>query len=122
MANTFLFLGGISAAIAVALGGLRAHVLQGRLEPARLTMLDVGTRYHLMHAAVTVLVAALIESHWHTTWLALAGWGFTLGTLGFPCLLYVYAFTGRAICLRLSMIGGTLFIGGWVCLAMGAVM
>ncbi len=116
-----LFLGALSAAVAVAVGGARAHVLANRLAPARLTMLEVGMRYHLAHATAMILVALML-AHLHHPLIPAAGWGFALGTLLFPGLLYIYAFTGHASLLKLSAIGGVLFVLSWVGLALGIVL
>ena len=116
-----LFFGALSAAIAVAVGGARAHWLAGRLEPLRLTMLEVGMRYHLAHATAMILVAVVLLHLEHPLVVA-AGWGFALGTLLFPGLLYLYAFTGQKRLLKFSAIGGIVFVVSWACLAIGVIL
>ena len=116
-----LFLGSLSAAVAVAVGGARAHWLANRLEPLRLTMLEVGMRYHLAHATAMILVAVVL-THLEHPLVIVAGYGFLLGTLLFPGLLYLYAFTGHPRLLKFSAIGGILFVLSWACLAIGVVL
>ena len=124
MTESMLMIGAISAAIAVLIGGARAHLLNGKLDPQRLALLDVGSRYQLIHALAIVLIALIAAAGKpaNGTLLAAAGWGFVLGTLLFPCVLYAYAFTGQKLWLRVSMLGGGIFVAAWTTLALAAVV
>ena len=53
----FLFLGALSAAIAVAAGAVGAHALQSTLTPERLAVFETAVRYQTYHAIGMCVVA-----------------------------------------------------------------
>lgn len=120
MDRLLLFVGATSAAMAVLVGGARAHLLAKRLAPFQLTMLEVGMRYQLAHAT-GIILAAIMLAHLDSSLPRVAGWGFVLGTLLFPIVLYTYALTGKKIILKISPIGGAVLLASWLTLALGAL-
>ncbi len=123
--HTLLLIGALSGALAVLIGGMRAHVLHRRLSPDRLAMLDVGSRYQLVHA-IAILIAVMLAGGGgegrDPALLIAAGWGFVIGILLFPCVLYAYAFTGHRALLRMSMLGGAVFVAAWVTLGASVIV
>jgi uncharacterized membrane protein YgdD (TMEM256/DUF423 family) len=117
MDPVFTLIGALSAAIAVFAGGARAHLLDKRLPPQRLPMLEVGMRYQGLHA-MGLLICALAQPHYDNYWPVAAGWLFVAGTVIFPGAMYTYALSGFKPALRLTPLGGLLFVLGWLALAM----
>ena len=63
MDRTFLLLGSIAAALAVAVGAFGAHALRGRVGDEMLSTFEVGARYHMYHA-LALLAVAWVSSRW----------------------------------------------------------
>jgi uncharacterized membrane protein YgdD (TMEM256/DUF423 family) len=121
MERTFLILGSLSGALAVALGAFGAHGLKSVLSPDLLATFETGVRYQMYHALALVAVA-LVATRWPATGLlAAAGWLFVAGTVLFSGSLYLLAFTGvRWLGAITPLGGGVAFIAGWLCLALVA--
>lgn len=117
----FLGIGGLSAAIAVFMGGARAHLLEKRLPRERLPMLEVGMRYQALHAFGLMFCAVAVE-HYPTFWPRLAGGLFIAGTVLFPFVMYIYALFGFKPVMKLSPLGGLIFVLGWLALALTPMM
>ena len=112
----FLFLGALSAAIAVAAGAVGAHALQSTLTPERLAVFETAVRYQTYHAIGLCVVAwAVVRFEGRAA--PLAGALFALGTLAFCGSLYAYALTGWRAAALAAPVGGAAFIAGWICLA-----
>lgn len=104
---------------AVALGAFGAHGLKGRVGPEFLEIWKTGVLYHLVHAVVLVV-------------LALAGAGlrgvriasglFVAGILVFSGTLYALVLTGRGFWGAITPVGGLLLLGGWLALAIAAIV
>jgi len=116
---TFLALGALSAAVAVALGAFGAHALRARLSPDLLATFEVGVRYQMYHA-LALLAAAWAMGRWPGQPLLLAGWCFVAGTLLFSGSLYLLVLTGHRWLGAVTPLGGGAFIAGWLLLAWGA--
>jgi uncharacterized membrane protein YgdD (TMEM256/DUF423 family) len=107
---------GIVGALGVALGAFGAHGLkQVVTDPHLLDVWETGARYHLVHAAALLGVAA------HPGRPRWAGWAFVLGVLVFSGSLYTMALTDQRWLGAITPIGGVSFIAGWVMLAMAPV-
>lgn len=117
----FFAIGALSGCVAVTVGGARAHVLDKRLPKERLPMLEVGMRYQMAHSMALMLTSAAVVS-FPGVLPRLAGWGFVTGIVIFPCVLYVYAFTGRRAMLKLTPIGGVVLLASWICLALSPIL
>jgi uncharacterized membrane protein YgdD (TMEM256/DUF423 family) len=120
MDRRFLFLGSLSAMLAVALGAFGAHALRASITPLRLVTFETGVRYQMYHALALILVA-LLTAHLPKRLSAAAGWLFVAGTLFFSGSLYALALTGTRSWGAVAPIGGVCFLAGWICLAWTAI-
>lgn len=117
----FLFLGSVSAMLAVAAGAIGAHALKASLTPQALEVFDTAVRYQMLHA-VALCVVAWAQGRFQSPRLAsISGALFVVGTALFSGSLYLQSISGLAGVARLAPFGGAAFIGGWVCLAWMAV-
>ncbi len=120
MERTFLIMGSLSGALAVALGAFGAHGLRSVLSPDLLATYETGVRYHMYHA-LALLAVALVATRWPATGLlSAAGWLFVAGTVLFSGSLYLLAFTSARWLGAITPFGGVAFIAGWLCLALVA--
>ena len=104
---------GLMGAAGVALGAFGAHGLKDVVtDPALMENWHTAARYHLIHAAALLGVAA----HPHPP--RAAGVSFTIGICIFSGTLYLMAVTGMRWLGAITPIGGVLLIVGWVALAM----
>lgn len=117
----FLFLGSVSAMLAVAAGAFGAHALKAALTPQALAVFDTAVRYQMLHA-LALCVVAWAQGRFQSHRLAsIAGALFVLGTALFSGSLYLHSVSGLAGAAIFAPFGGAAFIGGWVCLAWMAV-
>jgi uncharacterized membrane protein YgdD (TMEM256/DUF423 family) len=118
----WLALAGLSGAAAVAAEAASRHLLAG--DPYRLELAATGGRYGLIHAVALVAVALLADAARpgaRRRWLAISGWCLAAALLLFPGSLYLLAAGAPGAVARLTPIGGTLFIAGWLALAVAAL-
>jgi uncharacterized membrane protein YgdD (TMEM256/DUF423 family) len=115
--RTFLRLGALSAAIAVAAGAFGAHALRSRLAPDLLQVFETGARYHMYHA-LGLLAVAWAAGRTEAAGPRRAGWLFVLGTLLFSGSLYLMALTGARWLGAVTPLGGAAWIAGWTILAL----
>lgn len=119
--KNFLFLAGLSGALAVIAGAFGAHGLQGRLEPRLLASFTTAAQYHLIHA-VAMGVAALTARDGRAAPRArLAAMLFLAGTVLFSGSLYALALSGIRFFAFVTPVGGVAFIAGWIMLALAAL-
>lgn len=130
--------GAILAALAVVFGAFAAHGLDEFLvekygtQPAKtiagfsvpaawksLQDFKTGADYQMYHAIGMIVVGLLSRTEPRKS-LQGAGWCFLLGIVFFSGSLYALTLTGETKLGMVAPIGGTLFIVGWVLLAMGA--
>ncbi|MFO0582787.1 MAG: DUF423 domain-containing protein [Anaeromyxobacter sp.] len=119
MDRTFLSVGAVSAALAVAAGAFGAHALKARLGPDLLAIWDTGARYHLAHA-LGLFAVAWAATRFPGAAVAWAGWLLVLGTVLFSGSLYALALSGVRALGAVTPFGGVAFIAGWLCLAWAA--
>ncbi|MBA3919843.1 MAG: DUF423 domain-containing protein [Gemmatimonas sp.] len=119
MERTFLMLGALSGAIAVAAGAFGAHALQSRVEPRLVEVFETGARYQMFHA-LALLAVAWAATRWPGSLTTASGWLFVAGTVVFSGSLYAMTFTGIRALGAITPIGGVCFIAGWICLALAA--
>ncbi len=117
----FLFLGALSAAVAVAAGALGAHALQSVLAPQQLAVFETAVRYQMYHA-LAMCAAAWTIGRFRGRAATLAGALFALGTLLFSGGLYLHSLAGLRAAAMVVPVGGAAFIAGWLCLAWTAVV
>jgi len=112
----------IMLALAVSIGALGAHGLQGRLDAYSIGVYEKGVFYHFIHAlgmlAVPLLVRAGLISQPAATW---TGWLLLAGIVLFSGRLYVLAITGVKTLGAITPFGGVAFIAAWVVLAVCAL-
>lgn len=112
--NRPLMIAGLLGATAVAAGAFGAHALAATVTPERLAVWETASQYHLIHAAVLVLLALQSEQD-GTRW----KWpilGFTVGVLLFSFSLYALVLTGATMLAMVTPIGGMLLILSWLLL------
>jgi uncharacterized membrane protein YgdD (TMEM256/DUF423 family) len=120
MQRTFLALGALSGALAVAAGAFGAHGLRGRLSPDLMAIFETAARYHMYHALALIAVAA-IATRLQGRGADVAGWLFVAGTVVFSGSLYLLALGGPRWLGAVTPLGGLCFIVGWVALAWSAL-
>lgn len=120
MHRGFIFLGAVSAALAVALGAFGAHVLGPRLSPELLAVYQTGVDYHFVHALGLLLIGIAAGGLGKSRPLQLAGWLMLGATLLFSGSLYLLAVTGVRWLGAITPFGGTAFILAWALLALAA--
>lgn len=104
----------IAGFLAVALGAFGAHGLHDLLEKnGRLATWETAVLYHLTHAVVLLLIAALRPLRAVAWWLMLAGVAVFSGTL------YVLALTNMKWLGAITPFGGVFLLCGWLALAFG---
>jgi uncharacterized membrane protein YgdD (TMEM256/DUF423 family) len=122
----WLGLAAVSGAAAVAAEAIARHALAG--DAVRGDWVAIGGRYGLIHAVALLVVAALARDSAGTSdwlarrFLAASGWCFAAGLVLFPGSLYLRALDAPVAVARLTPIGGTLFIIGWLALLAAAVI
>jgi uncharacterized membrane protein YgdD (TMEM256/DUF423 family) len=122
MERTFLALGALSAAVAVAAGAFGAHGLRSRLSPEHLAVFETGARYQMYHA-LGLVAAAWAASRGPSAASAAgwAGWLFAAGTLLFSGSLYALTLSGVRAFGAVTPFGGVAFVAGWIALAVAAL-
>jgi uncharacterized membrane protein YgdD (TMEM256/DUF423 family) len=116
-ARTFLLLGCVCAAVAVALGAFGAHALEGRLTPERIATWETAARYHFYHS-LGLLIVGLLGMHLaESARLRWAGWSMFAGILLFSGSLYVLSVSGLSYLGAVTPFGGVAFLLGWLLLA-----
>ena len=111
MRRSPLILAGVAGASGVAAGAFGAHALRDSLSPDLLEVFDTAARYHLVHAAALLAVAAL-PGRFATA----AAWCFAGGIVLFSGSLYALALTDERRLGAVTPVGGVAFIAGWLCL------
>ncbi|MFT5299608.1 MAG: uncharacterized membrane protein YgdD (TMEM256/DUF423 family) [Mariniblastus sp.] len=128
MTRYCIFLGGLFAALAVALGAYHAHGLEKilgdkfafdpELFSKRMGNWGTAASYQMYHSIGLILVG-LISMFRTSKWLSVAGVCFLVGIVLFSGLLYVLAWTDTRILGAIVPIGGVAMIIGWIALALG---
>ncbi len=118
--TALIVLGAGFAALAVVLGAFGAHGLEARLTERALATWQTGVQYHFLHALALLAVAALwarLANGWATT----SAIAFVLGIVLFSGSLYALALGAPRVLGAVAPLGGTLFILGWIALAVAAL-
>jgi uncharacterized membrane protein YgdD (TMEM256/DUF423 family) len=109
----WLAVAAVNGALAVAAGAFGAHGLETRLTPDMLAVFETGARYHMYHA-LAIGLAAIAGARW-------AAGLFLGGIVLFSGSLYLLALSGMSALGMITPLGGVLFLGGWICLAVSAL-
>jgi uncharacterized membrane protein YgdD (TMEM256/DUF423 family) len=112
-ARLFLILGGINAALAVALGAFGAHGLKARLTPDMLAVYQTGVHYHLFHALGLLAVGLSAAQITDAAVLRWSGWLMLAGIVLFCGSLYVMGVAGLRWLGAVTPLGGLSFIVAW---------
>jgi uncharacterized membrane protein YgdD (TMEM256/DUF423 family) len=100
--------------LAVALGAFGAHGLKATLEATgQAANWQTAAHYHLVHAVVMLVVAALQPMRRAAWWLLFAG------VLIFSGTLYVLALTNVKWLGAITPLGGAALLAGWLALVFG---
>jgi uncharacterized membrane protein YgdD (TMEM256/DUF423 family) len=127
-ARTWLAIGALLGALAVAAGAFGAHGLKGALaadgslsdiDQQQLANWETAARYQMYHAPA-LLAVGFVAARGKSRLVPLAGGSFLLGTIIFSGCLFALVLTGQSWLGAVVPIGGTLLIIGWVCLAAAA--
>lgn len=123
LARRILVAAGISGALGVILGSFGAHgldsFLAGRgldaeLIGKRLDQFDTAVRYHLLHTAVLLALAAVPLGS--PTWRRWAFRLFLLGLILFSGSLYLLVLTNTPVLGAITPLGGVCWIAAWLTL------
>lgn len=112
--RNFVMWGGLSAALAVALGAFGAHSLKKMVSAEALGWWETAARYHLMMALATVLFGVV---RLHRPGGSLAGYALTLGTVVFSGSLYAMTLGAPRWFGAITPFGGLAIMGGLIALA-----
>lgn len=112
-------LGAVNAALAVGAGAFGAHGLKERLSAEMLAVFETGARYHMYHA-LALLAVGWLASQAPSSMVQAAGWCFVVGIVLFSGSLYALAISGVTKLGMITPFGGTLFLVGWVLVAVAA--
>ncbi len=118
--SSWMVLGSILGACAVALGAFGAHGLKTRVGPDMLAVFETAVRYHLTHA-LALLAVAWASERWPGGASTAAGWLFAAGIVIFSGSLYVMVLTGARWLGAITPLGGLALIAGWCALALAAL-
>ena len=117
----FLFLAGAFGFLSVAIGAFGAHALKNSIGPEMLEINRTGSQYQMYHSLALLAVAILLKFYPDSKFFNLAGWLFVGGIIIFSGSLYALSLTGLKTLGAITPIGGLCFLGGWVCVLVGAL-
>jgi uncharacterized membrane protein YgdD (TMEM256/DUF423 family) len=121
--NVFVAWGAFLAALAMALGAVGSHLLQGRLSPALMDIYHIANQFQIYHALGLILVGILMQIRQgrNVALLRWAGWIMLLGIVLFCGGLTVLTLTGWMWMAIFAPFGGTAFIVAWILVGVGAL-
>ena len=112
----FLILAAVLAASALLVGSLGAHLWQDLLtDPDTAGRFQRDENYLFYHALGLAVVAQLVE-RFPTQKFQSVGWCFAAGVIIFSGSLLVYSVTGFQSIIKMTPLGGSLLILGWILL------
>lgn len=114
LTKLFFVLGGVNAALAVALGAFGAHVLKARIPGDMMAVYQTAFHYHAMHALGLLAVGAAASWLPGSGYLKLAGWAMVAGIVLFSGSLYILSASGARWLGSITPFGGVAFICGWI--------
>lgn len=114
LAKLFLILGGVNAALTVALGAFGAHILKTQLSSAMMAVYHTAILYHAIHALGLIALGAVAAWLPGSGFLKSAGWTMFAGIVLFCGSLYLLSITGAGWLGVITPVGGVAFILAWV--------
>ncbi|WP_141500397.1 DUF423 domain-containing protein [Paenibacillus luteus] len=116
----YFAIGGINAALAIALGAFGAHGLEEHLTEHYLEIFETGVRYH-MYSAIALMLISLFAKQAGESKLVLNGGRLILaGTVIFSGSLYILSLTSFSKLGMITPIGGAAMLAGWICVITAA--
>lgn len=116
--KTFLKIGAIFMALAVAFGAFGAHIVEEMLTPDRFDVYQTAVQYHFYHALGLMIVGAA-SFHISNKWMRWSGYSLLAGILIFSGSLYLLTLLDTGWLGAITPIGGVAFILGWLFLLIG---
>jgi uncharacterized membrane protein YgdD (TMEM256/DUF423 family) len=116
MTRIWIVAAGLGGFVSVALAAAARHGPSETDLAARAELLDIAARY-LMYHSLALLAVALLARLGATLALRVAGWSFLAGMIAFAGGLSALAVTGSSLAGASTPVGGTLFMLGWLALA-----
>lgn len=110
--------GAIAMALAIGLGAFGAHGIKARVDATALGWWATAAQYHVYHALGLLAVGWIDCWTTHGRLTSAAGVMFIGGILLFSGSLYAMTLTGMRGLGAITPIGGTVWIAGWICLAL----
>jgi uncharacterized membrane protein YgdD (TMEM256/DUF423 family) len=104
--------------IAVAMGALAAHGLEGQPWRSARQWVEIGAEYQMAHA-LALLALAVLRGRAEgpaRRWLAVAGWSFVFGMVFFSGTLFAMGLGGLTGLGAVVPVGGLAFLIGWAAL------
>ncbi len=112
--STLIQIAGVLGFIAIGLGAMGAHALEGRLLSAGyLDEWKTAAQYHLLHSLALLAVAAIPRAGSRTP---VCYWLWLVGTIIFSGTLYTICLTGISKLGMITPIGGLALMAGWLSL------
>lgn len=102
----------------VLLGALGAHQFAGSLQEGSRHLFETAGKYHIVHALALLCCGFLMRERVGLA-IRIAALGFFLGLILFCGSLYVVALGGPANLVKMTPVGGTLFMVAWLSMALG---
>jgi len=124
MHRGYIKLGAFIAALSVIFGAFGAHLLKKYLSSDALATFQTGVSYQFYHS-LGLLITGILLKRYPNNMIMWSGRLFMLGIIFFSGSLYLLAlvegFKGMDLGAfgLLTPIGGLMFLGGWIALAMG---
>jgi uncharacterized membrane protein YgdD (TMEM256/DUF423 family) len=106
---------GINGFLAVAMGAVGAHLLQGRLSAHGIDLIETAARYQMFHALALIGVSWIATARPGIT-AQIAGIAFLVGIALFSGGLYAFGLTSNSGFALLAPFGGIAFMLGWLAL------
>ncbi|MBE0557854.1 MAG: DUF423 domain-containing protein [Proteobacteria bacterium] len=116
--HPFIILGAAGAFFSVAFGAFGAHSMKTLMSPELQVTFETAVRYQMYHSLALLVLGVLVMRARHRN-LIVAGWLFAWGIVLFSGSLYLLSMTSATWLGIVTPMGGTLFLAGWVFLAVG---
>ena len=123
-ARTWIAVGAVLAAVAVAIGAVGAHGLEKMIAemndvPKRVANWNTGFRYQMYHSIALVVVGVMML-HTRSRWLTAAAMLMVAGIVMFSGCLYLWVFLDDGMLVGIVPFGGLAFILSWLFVAVAA--
>ena len=117
MINYILLIGALLGLTSVGAGAYIDHVLIHAVDVKTLSMIKTALHFNELYAVIISVIGLVYPLRNDATFLKLSAWIFIFGTVLFSFSIYLKVLTGTIVWIKLTPIGGTLLMLGWVLLA-----